>query len=264
MRDFVKTSKFVEGFNKLVNDVQNCFFADARPNEYYTQHMYMLYGDDAFGMRQQTMGDVEIEEFTDATDRLKSELPEIVAELVELCPTLPDMPLYFAVWQRILAGMKAPTNEWWEERMYEEFWEKMGVHDFISQLRCGSAVQKLQDIRLATRQTIEDVRQKYSLKGDQEAENNDAEQQSADMHKDSEKGRKGEKMAFIDYVDSDKEKRIAEAKKVRGKGRDALRKMWQILFSDKLADCPSYKMFEREFGRKISRSDYYEVIKEFS
>lgn len=176
MRDFVKTSKFVERFNHLVNDVQTCVFADARPNEYYTQHMYMLHGDDAFGMGQQTMGDVEIEAFTEATDRLKSELPDIVAELVELCPSLREMPLYFAVWQRILAGMKAPTNEWWEERMYEEFWANKGVCDACTQLGCTVAVIGLHAVKDATRQTIEDVRQKYSLKGDQEAENKDAEQ----------------------------------------------------------------------------------------
>ena len=176
MRDFNRTLQFVERYNNLVNFVQTCVFADARPNEYYTQHMYMLYGDNAFGMRQQTMGDVEIEEFTEATDRLKSELPEIVAELVELCPTLPDMPLYFAVWQRILAGMKAPTNEWWEERMYQEFWANKGVCDACTQLGCTVAVIGLHAVQDATRQTIEDVRQKYSLKADQEEENNDAEQ----------------------------------------------------------------------------------------
>ena len=166
MRDFVKTMDFVAKFNALADDVNKCVFADQSTNRSLIEQGYMLYGDDAFNRPPRTMGEWELEQFEQTTNELEKELKELFGELVELCPTMADMPQYFSVWTNILKRMVRHNVEWWTEHESLSFWENQGVME-RAQFDCALAVSSLHSLNDAVQRMIADVLEIYAINAPQ-------------------------------------------------------------------------------------------------
>ena len=198
MRDFVKTMDFVAKLNDLADDVNKCVFADQSTNRSLIEQWYMLYGDDAFNSPPRTMGEWELEQFEQTTNKLEKELKELPGELVELCPTMADMPQYFSVWTNILKRMVRHDVEWWTEHESLSFWENQGVME-RAQFDCALAVSSLHSLNDAVQRMIADVLEKYAINAPQSQATAQAEQLATE----DVKGRLREKYgAYIKDVDA--------------------------------------------------------------
>lgn len=180
MKDFIKTIEFVTRFNNMVGDVERCVFADQRTNSYLIEQMYMEHGDNAVNMPAKTMGDWEREQFEESTTKLESKLGELRGELLDLCPSIDDMPQYYQVWERILLGMNSPEKAWWDERMSESFWQEKGVCDGCTQVACTMAVIGLQCLQNAVQSMISDVKRIYVIEAAGETIADDVVQHTTD------------------------------------------------------------------------------------
>lgn len=210
MRDFVLTHEFAARYNHLANVVESCLFADNKTNASLMEQAYMLHGDLVSQMALKTMGDWELYQFEEETAKLENMVEALRGELVEICPSLGDMPQYYDVWERILGGMFSPGEAWWEEHMSESFWAQRGVSDSCKQVACTFAVIGLQSLYGKVQKMMSDVKRKYAIEAAGGTITDEAVQLANDGEKEREAAKndavlltcfKGDKARLAEYVE---------------------------------------------------------------